>query len=56
MQPDASGARADPARIPVSELKGAGPVLAVRLAARGIVCLQDLWLHLPLRYTATTSN
>ncbi len=54
MQPDASGARADPARIPVSELKGAGPVLAARLAARGIATLQDLWLHLPLRYEDRT--
>lgn len=44
----------DVARRSVSELRGVGPQAATRLAARGIVCLQDLWLHLPLRYEDRT--
>ncbi|HRO87533.1 MAG TPA: hypothetical protein PLH21_05825, partial [Chiayiivirga sp.] len=54
MQPDASSAGADPARRPVTGLKGTGPALTARLAARGIATLQDLWLHLPLRYEDRT--
>ncbi len=54
MQPDASSAGADPARRPVTGLKGTGPALTARLAARGITTLQDLWLHLPLRYEDRT--
>lgn len=44
----------DAARQPVTLLKGVGPQLAARLNARGITCLQDLWLHLPLRYEDRT--
>ena len=44
----------DAARRPISELRGVGPQAATRLAVRGIVCLQDLWLHLPLRYEDLT--
>ncbi len=35
-------------------LPGAGPRVAGKLAARGLVTLQDLWLHLPLRYEDRT--
>jgi ATP-dependent DNA helicase RecG len=36
-------------------LAGVGPRVAEKLAARGLVTLQDLWLHLPLRYEDRTS-
>jgi ATP-dependent DNA helicase RecG len=39
---------------PVATLPGAGPRVAERLAARGLRTLQDLWLHLPLRYEDRT--
>jgi len=45
---DAAGAA------PVSSLPGVGPKVAGKLAARGLVSLQDLWLHLPLRYEDRT--
>ena len=35
-------------------LPGAGPRVAEKLAARGLLTLQDLWLHLPLRYEDRT--
>jgi ATP-dependent DNA helicase RecG len=35
-------------------LNGVGPRVAEKLAARGLVTLQDLWLHLPLRYEDRT--
>jgi len=54
MQPDGHDAPADPARIAIGTLKGAGPALTARLAARGLTTLQDLWLHLPLRYEDRT--
>ncbi|GAB2662222.1 ATP-dependent DNA helicase RecG [Arenimonas aestuarii] len=38
----------------VSTLPGVGPKVAEKLAARGIETLQDLWLHLPLRYEDRT--
>ncbi|RUO63595.1 ATP-dependent DNA helicase RecG [Pseudidiomarina insulisalsae] len=37
-------------RIPVTVLKGVGPKLQERLAKLGLVTLQDVLLHLPLRY------
>jgi ATP-dependent DNA helicase RecG len=40
--------------MPVTELKGVGQALAERLARLGIVSLQDLLLHLPLRYEDRT--
>lgn len=40
--------------IAVQSLSGVGPVVAEKLAARGIRSLQDLWLHLPLRYEDRT--
>ena len=35
-------------------LSGVGPRVAEKLAARGLSTLQDLWLHLPLRYEDRT--
>jgi ATP-dependent DNA helicase RecG len=35
-------------------LPGIGPKLAEKFAARGLLTLQDLWLHLPLRYEDRT--
>lgn len=40
---------------PISALSGVGPKVAEKLAARGLLTLQDLWLHLPLRYEDRTS-
>ncbi len=39
---------------PVTVLAGVGPAVAAKLQARGIGSLQDLWLHLPLRYEDRT--
>jgi ATP-dependent DNA helicase RecG len=39
---------------PVASLSGVGPKLAEKLSARGLSSLQDLWLHLPLRYEDRT--
>ncbi|WAH65380.1 ATP-dependent DNA helicase RecG [Xanthomonas hortorum] len=38
----------------LSSLPGVGPKVAEKFAARGIFTLQDLWLHLPLRYEDRT--
>ena len=38
----------------VGSLPGVGPAVAEKLAARGLLSLQDLWLHLPLRYEDRT--
>lgn len=40
---------------PIGGLSGAGPRVAEKLAARGLLTLQDLWLHLPLRYEDRTA-
>jgi ATP-dependent DNA helicase RecG len=40
---------------PLSTLSGVGPSVAEKLAARGLVTLQDLWLHLPRQYEDRTS-
>lgn len=40
--------------IRLSTLSGVGPKIAEKLAARGLITLQDLWLHLPLRYEDRT--
>ena len=45
---------ADPAHIPLTVLAGVGARTAEKLAARGIVTLQDLWLHLPRQYEDRT--
>ncbi|MEO8162106.1 MAG: DEAD/DEAH box helicase, partial [Arenimonas sp.] len=39
---------------PLSTLPGVGPALVQKFAARGLLCVQDLWLHLPLRYEDRT--
>jgi ATP-dependent DNA helicase RecG len=38
----------------LSMLAGVGPAVAAKLAGRGLCALQDLWLHLPLRYEDRT--
>ena len=43
------------ARLPIASLKGVGARIAEKLAARGLLTLQDLWLHLPLRYEDRTA-
>src|SRR6476646_9019596 len=39
---------------PLSSLAGVGPRLAEKLAARGLLTLQDLWLQLPRQYEDRT--
>nr|WP_218848255.1 ATP-dependent DNA helicase RecG [Xanthomonas sp. JAI131] len=39
---------------PLSALPGVGPKVAEKFAVRGLLTLQDLWLHLPLRYEDRT--
>ncbi|KFA19860.1 ATP-dependent DNA helicase RecG [Xanthomonas vasicola pv. musacearum NCPPB 4392] len=39
---------------PLSSLPGVGPKVADKFAARVILSVQDLWLHLPLRYEDRT--
>jgi ATP-dependent DNA helicase RecG len=47
--------RRSPHLQPLSHLPGVGPRVAEKLAARGLLTLQDLWLHLPLRYEDRTA-
>lgn len=42
------------ARIPISSLKGVGPSMATKLEKIGLLSLQDLLFHLPLRYEDRT--
>ena len=39
---------------PLTSLSGVGPAVAEKLAARGLLTLQDLWLHLPRQYEDRT--
>ncbi|MDQ3205131.1 MAG: ATP-dependent DNA helicase RecG [Pseudomonadota bacterium] len=39
---------------PLTSLPGCGPRIAEKLASRGLVCLQDLWLQLPRQYEDRT--
>jgi len=39
----------------LGSLRGVGPSVAEKLAARGLVTVQDLWLHLPRQYEDRTS-
>ena len=39
---------------PLTALAGCGPRVAEKLAARGLACLQDLWLQLPRQYEDRT--
>ena len=50
----AAPAFASAGEAPLSSLPGVGPALAEKLAARGLLRVQDLWLHLPLRYEDRT--
>ncbi|MBS0432359.1 MAG: ATP-dependent DNA helicase RecG [Proteobacteria bacterium] len=53
--PRASGENADdPGMAPASSLPGVGPSLRQALEKLGIVRVQDLWFHLPLRYEDRT--
>lgn len=38
----------------LSSLRGVGPSVAEKLAARGLLTVQDLWLHLPRQYEDRT--
>ncbi|MFC5570112.1 ATP-dependent DNA helicase RecG [Lysobacter yangpyeongensis] len=40
---------------PITSLPGAGPRVAEKLAARGLLTVQDLWLHLPRQYEDRTA-
>lgn len=46
---------ADTGDAPLSSLPGVGPRVAEKLASRGLVTLQDLWLHLPRQYEDRTT-
>ncbi len=44
----------DPAAQPLTALGGVGEKVAEKLAARGLMTLQDLWFHLPRQYEDRT--
>jgi ATP-dependent DNA helicase RecG len=52
--PAAAPVFASAGEAPLSSLPGVGPALAQKFAARGLTRVQDLWLHLPLRYEDRT--
>ncbi|WP_223270186.1 ATP-dependent DNA helicase RecG [Colwellia sp. C1TZA3] len=52
--PRATEALTNLAQIPVTTLKGVGPGMATKLEKIGLVSLQDLLFHLPLRYEDRT--
>lgn len=49
------GTSADLHQQPISSLRGVGPRVAEKLAARGLATLQDLWLQLPRQYEDRTA-
>jgi ATP-dependent DNA helicase RecG len=49
------GPTVDPQSQPLTALPGVGPKVAEKLAARGLVHVQDLWLHLPRQYEDRTA-
>ncbi len=49
-----SAPSSDPAALPLTTLGGVGAVVAEKLAARGLMTLQDLWFHLPRQYEDRT--
>ncbi|GAA5079067.1 ATP-dependent DNA helicase RecG [Lysobacter panacisoli] len=49
------GASVDLQQQPISSLRGVGPRVAEKLAARGLTTLQDLWLQLPRQYEDRTA-
>jgi ATP-dependent DNA helicase RecG len=50
----AAPAFASAGEAPLTTLPGVGPALAEKFAARGLLRVQDLWLHLPTRYEDRT--
>ncbi|CCQ10177.1 ATP-dependent DNA helicase RecG [Pseudoalteromonas luteoviolacea B = ATCC 29581] len=44
------------AKYPISDLKGVGPKVAERLSKLGVASVQDMLLHLPLRYEDRTQT
>jgi ATP-dependent DNA helicase RecG len=44
----------DPAHMPLTRLSGVGDRVAEKLAARGLLTLQDLWFYLPRQYEDRT--
>ena len=55
MPKSAGGAAIDLNQQSLSSLRGVGPAVAEKLAARGLSTLQDLWLHLPRQYEDRTA-
>jgi len=49
------GAVLDPGQQPLTSLRGVGARVAEKLAARGLVTMQDLWLLLPRQYQDRTA-
>ena len=49
------GTSVDLQQQPISSLRGVGPRVAEKLAARGLTTLQDLWLQLPRQYEDRTA-
>lgn len=49
------GATVDLQPLPITTLPGVGPRVAEKLAARGLLTLQDLWLQLPRQYEDRTA-
>ncbi len=47
--------RNDVAAMPLTRLSGVGDRVAEKLAARGLLTLQDLWFHLPRQYEDRTT-
>ena len=45
----------DAGGVALTALPGVGPSMAEKLAARGLLTLQDLWLHLPRQYEDRTA-
>ncbi|MFZ5635689.1 MAG: ATP-dependent DNA helicase RecG [Pseudomonadota bacterium] len=52
--PPRSASSSDPAAQPLTTLAGVGAAVAEKLAARGLLTLQDLWFHLPRQYEDRT--
>ena len=55
MPKTAGGGAVDLNQQSLSNLRGVGPAVAAKLAARGLLTLQDLWLHLPREYEDRTA-
>ncbi|RZA18625.1 MAG: ATP-dependent DNA helicase RecG, partial [Lysobacteraceae bacterium] len=55
MSKRSGGVAVDLNQQPLASLRGVGPSMAEKLAARGLLTLQDLWLHLPRQYEDRTA-